>query len=109
MRHYELMVILNGDLDEEAAENLIGRVETFVEGAGGETVKTDFWGRRPLAYEIRNQNAAYYAVFDIEIGADSLEEIERQLRLHDDVIRFKSIRPDVRITKPGRARARTFE
>lgn len=108
MRHYEMMVILSDTLDDEEAASLTERIEASVADARGEVAKTDFWGRRPFAYEINHRSAGYYIVFDIEVTADALSEIERQLRLNDDVVRFKSIRPDVRVTKPGRARARTF-
>lgn len=100
MRHYELMVIFRDTLDDEGAQGLVEWVEGLIAEAGGTVNQTDNWGRRPFAYEIDHRSSGYYVVFDLDLPASERDEIERQLRLHDDVVRFKTIRPDVRIRRP---------
>lgn len=100
MRHYEMMVILRDTLDDEGAQELVGWVEQLIDGAGGTVNQTDFWGRRPFAYEIDHSSSGYYAVIDLELPGEERAEVERQLRIHDDVVRFKTIRPDIRIRRP---------
>lgn len=106
MRHYEMMLIMSGDLDDEAAQALVERVESHVAGSGGRILKTDYWGKRPLAYEIEHRSHGYYAVIDFEMEPEPLVEIERQLKINDSVVRFKTLRPEIRFRKPSRPRVR---
>jgi small subunit ribosomal protein S6 len=104
MRHYEMMVIFRDTLDDEGAQALVERVEGLITGAGGQVNQTDFWGRRPFAYEIDHRTSGYYAVFDFDLPPEARDEIERQLKLNDDVVRLKTIRPEIRIRRPEGAR-----
>lgn len=106
MRRYEMMVILSDQLDDDAARALAGRIESQVESSGGTTHDVDWWGKRQLAYEIDHRNYGHYVVFDMEIGPEALAELERQLKINDDVVRFKTVRPDVRVRKPSPVRVR---
>lgn len=106
MRHYEMMLIMSDDLDDEAVQALVERVESQISGSGGRILKTDYWGKRPLAYEIEHRKHGYYAVIDFEMEPDPLMEIERQLKINDTVVRFKTLRPDIRVRKPSRPRVR---
>ncbi len=106
MRHYEMMLILSDDLDDDGAQALVQRVESQISGSAGQILKTDYWGRRQLAYEIDHRHHAYYAVLDFEIEPEPLIEIERQLKINDNVVRFKTLRPDVRVRKPSTPRVR---
>ncbi len=106
MRHYEMMLILSDTLDDEAARALVEHIESMIRDVSGQLRQTDFWGKRPLAYEINHRNHGYYAVFDMDANAAGIAEIERQLRIHDDVVRFRSIRPEIRVHKPKAPRPR---
>ena len=106
MRHYEMMVILRDDLDEEGAQALIERIQGSITDGGGEIRTVDDWGKRPFAYEIDHRTAGYYAVFDFEVGPEAMTEIERQLKINDNVVRYKAIRPDARVRKPSAVRVR---
>lgn len=106
MRHYEMMVILSDTLDDEGAGELVEWVQELITDGGGTVNQTDFWGRRPFAYEIDHRSSGFYAVFDLDLPPESREEVERQLKIHDDVVRFKTIRPDIRICRPT-AKVRT--
>lgn len=96
MRQYELMVILDPDLDERT---IAPSLETFlgvVRNGGGTVGKVDIWGRRRLAYEIRKKADGIYAVVDLSAEPDVVAELDRQLNLNEAVLRTKVIRPDVR-------------
>ena len=95
MRHYELMVILDPELEERTIAPSLDRFLTVVTKAGG-TVKTEIWGRRRLAYEIKKQVEGIYAIVTIESEPAAVAELDRQLNLNESVLRTKLIRPVVR-------------
>jgi small subunit ribosomal protein S6 len=99
MRSYELMIITRGSLDEAAVTALIERFTTLVANQGGTVERVDHWGKRQFAYEIEHMTEGYYTVIDLQIPADGLNEIERLLRLADDVVRHKVVRPGPRIKR----------
>ncbi len=93
MRAYELMVIINGNLEESAAHSWLGVITKSVTSAGGAVHGTpDWWGKRRLAYPIKKQNDGYYAVFNITAPGGALDEAERAMRIADDVLRHKLLR-----------------
>ncbi len=95
MRHYELMVILDPDLEERTIAPSLDRFLSVVTKAGG-SFKTEVWGRRRLAYEIKKQIEGIYAVIDIQAEPAAVAELDRQLNLNESVLRTKLIRPEVR-------------
>jgi small subunit ribosomal protein S6 len=103
MRPYELMVIVSGALDESAAHSWVSSVTKSVTAVGGTVHGTpDWWGRRRLAYPIKKQNDGYYAIFNLVAPAGAMDEVERTLRLSDDVLRHKLLRlPDYEATRRG--------
>jgi small subunit ribosomal protein S6 len=96
MRTYELMIITHGGLDEATVQGVIERFTKLVADQGGSVEKTDHWGKRQFAYEIGHMREGYYTVIDFEIGTEGLNEVDRQLRLADEVVRHKIVRPAVR-------------
>lgn len=103
MRAYELMVIIDGDVDDEAARQWARQVGTLIEAAGGEVRKTDVWGRRRFAYQINKKWEGFYFVIELlGPGGSALDDVERQLRLADDVVRHKLLRlPDREAARRG--------
>ncbi|MCW2578855.1 MAG: rpsF [Blastococcus sp.] len=93
MRNYELMVILDPELEERTIAPSLERFLTVVTNAGG-TVKTEFWGRRRLAYEIKKQVEGIYAIVTIESEPAAVAELDRQLNLNESVLRTKLMRPE---------------
>ena len=93
MRHYELMVILDPDLEERTIAPSLDRFLTVVTSSGG-TVKTEIGGRRRLAYEINKQAEGIYAIVDIEAEPAAVAELDRQLNLNESVLRTKLMRPE---------------
>lgn len=98
-RTYELMVITHGSLDEQAVQDSIQRITSRVNELGGTVDKVDHWGKRQFAYEIDHMNEGYYTVFDLQMDGSAHDELERQLRIADEVVRFKMIRPDLRVKR----------
>ncbi|MEY2960023.1 MAG: ribosomal protein [Actinomycetota bacterium] len=92
-RAYELMVIIDGDVDDPKAQSYVKMVTEEVVKAGGAIHgKPDWWGKRAFAYPIDKKESGYYLVVECLADGGALDELERQLRLADDVVRHKLIR-----------------
>ncbi|HEV7754627.1 MAG TPA: 30S ribosomal protein S6 [Mycobacteriales bacterium] len=96
MRHYEVMVILDADLEERTVAPSLDTFLNVIRTAGGTVEKVDVWGRRRLAYEIDKKVEGIYAVIDLHSEPDAVVELDRQLNLNESVLRTKVIRPDQR-------------
>ena len=97
MRHYEIMVILDGSLEERTVTpSLDTYLNNVIRSSGGSVEKVDVWGRRRLAYEIGKRSEGIYAVIDLHASPEAVAELDRQLRLNESVLRTKVIRPDAR-------------
>jgi small subunit ribosomal protein S6 len=96
LRHYEVMVILDGALEERTVAPSLDTYLNVIRTSGGSVEKLDVWGRRRLAYEISKKTEGIYAVIDLHATPQAVAELDRQLRLNESVLRTKVIRPDVR-------------
>jgi small subunit ribosomal protein S6 len=96
MRHYELMVILDPDLEERTVAPSLDTFLNVVRQGGGSVDKVDVWGRRRLAYEIDKKVEGIYAVVDMSADPDVVKQLDRQLNLNEAVLRTKLIRPDAK-------------
>ena len=94
MRHYELMVILDPNLDERTVAPSLDTFLNVVRQDGGKVDKIDVWGKRRLAYEIAKHNEGIYAVIDISAEPKTVNELDRQLGLNESVLRTKVLRQD---------------
>lgn len=101
MRRYETLIIFPDTLDDDAAEDAFADVQQLLADEGGELVDSSWWGKRKFAYDINNRSYGYYGVLDYEVTHEGRTEIERRLTLNDDVLRFKTVRPKLRIRKPA--------
>ena len=99
MRRYEMRVILTDLLDEEAATALYEKVKGWLADQDATLVDEAWWGKRELMHEIDKRNHAWYFVLDFEGTADAVDEVERLLKIHDDVVRFKTVRPETRVRR----------
>jgi small subunit ribosomal protein S6 len=95
MRRYELMVILDPDLEERTVAPSLDQFLSVVRGDGGSVERVDVWGRRRLAYEMAHRVEGIYAVIDLVAEPATVRELDRQLNLNEAVLRTKVIRPDV--------------
>jgi small subunit ribosomal protein S6 len=96
MRRYELMVILDPELEERTISPSLEQFLGVVRSGGGTVDKVDIWGRRRLAYEIKKKSEGIYAVVDLHAEPGVVKELDRQLNLNESVLRTKVIRPDMR-------------
>lgn len=103
MRAYELMVILDGDLEEPAAQAWVKTISDGITKAGGSIHgKPDWWGKRQYAYPINKKEYGYYVVINLVAPGGALDELERSFRIADDVVRHKLLRlPDAEAARRG--------
>ncbi len=94
MHEYEMMYILRPELDEEAVGATIAKVSGLVTGNGGEVTKAEPWGRRRLAYPIKQCRDGQYVLMQYKLDPKASTELERSLRLNEEVIRYLVIRMD---------------
>lgn len=94
MRHYEVMVILDPDLDERTVAPSLDTYLNVIRQSGGTVDNVDVWGKRRLAYEINKKSDGIYAVIDLTAEPAAVKELDRQLGLNESVVRTKVIRPD---------------
>ena len=93
MRHYELMVILDPELEERTVAPSLDRFLNVVRQGGGSVENVDIWGRRRLAYEIKKKSEGIYAVVNFTSEPATAKELDRQLGLNESVMRTKLMRP----------------
>lgn len=94
MRRYEMMLILDPDIEERTVAPSLDKYLSVVTTAGGTIDKVDIWGRRRLAYEIAKKSEGIYAVVDFTAEPATAKELDRQLGLNEAVLRTKVLRPD---------------
>ena len=86
MRDYEVMFILDPTLDEEAKNSMIETVKSII-NEDGETGEADVWGNRKLAYQIEKKKEGFYVVLPFKFGTELPKELDRRLRISDNVMR----------------------
>ncbi len=91
MRAYELMIIFKADTDESSIQTFVNRLEKMANDAEGTLEKLDKWGVRRFAYEIDKTREGFYVVLEF-LAPNALNEIDRTLRLADEVVRHKFLR-----------------
>ena len=95
-RQYEVMVILDPELEERTVAPSLDTFLNVVRQDGGTVGKVDVWGRRRLAYDIKKKSEGIYAVLDVDCTPAAVAELDRQLGLNESVLRTKVMRPDIR-------------
>ena len=96
MRRYEMMVILDPQLDERTVAPSLDQFLSVVKTQGGRIEKVDVWGKRRLSYEINKHTEGIYAVLDMSCTPAAVAELDRQLSLSESVLRTKVLRQDTR-------------
>jgi small subunit ribosomal protein S6 len=94
MRAYELMVIIDPDVEERSIDPTLEKFLNVVRNGGGTVDKVDIWGRRRLAYEIQKKTEGIYAVVNFTATPAVASELDRQLSLNETIMRTKIIRPE---------------
>ncbi|HLG01134.1 MAG TPA: 30S ribosomal protein S6 [Acidimicrobiia bacterium] len=95
MRPYEIVMIFDADLDDEAIRASVDRSVEHIRNGGGEPGTVDHWGKRRFAYEMKHRWEGYYVVLSAKAEPTTVEELDRSLSLSDDVLRHRVVRlPD---------------
>ncbi|MCG0238433.1 MAG: 30S ribosomal protein S6 [Firmicutes bacterium] len=94
MRSYEVLMVIRPDLDDEATKAVVEKAKGVITNNGGIIDKEDLWGKRRLAYEIRHFKEGYYAVINYKAQPEVTAELDRVLKITDEVIRFLIVRED---------------
>lgn len=102
-RTYEVVVIIDPKVADEEVGTLTQSLQTVIETQGGTIVKSEDMGRRRLAYEINHRNEGHYWLFEIEGSGQEVAELERRMRVNENVVRYMTIRVDL-----DRRRAKKF-
>ena len=92
MKEYELTYIVRPDMEDEAVATLSARFEQTITSNGGRVIKTDRWGKRRLAYEISGTREGIYVFLRVSAETAAVAELERTLRLNEQVIRHMAVR-----------------
>lgn len=94
MRSYELGFILHPDVEQPDVTQAVERVGQYVKADDGEVTSVDVWGRRALAYPIRKQREGTYVFLQTKINPQALGEVERNLKLDEEILRYLLVRMD---------------
>lgn len=94
MPYYETVFISRQDLTESQVKDLTKAVSKIITDQDGKILKTEQWGLRSFAYKINKARKGHYTLLEMEAAGSALHEMERQMRLHDGVVRYLTIRLD---------------
>ncbi len=92
MNIYENIVILNASLGDEEIETASGKIKDLITNSGGEILKTDVWGRRKLAYEIKKQKKGFYLLLVFKAPSAAIKKLEDYYKVFDPVVKYMVIK-----------------
>lgn len=104
MHQYELMVILDPEIDERTVAPSLDKFLNVIRNDGGTIENVDIWGKRRLAYEINKKSEGIYAVVNFTATAAATQELDRQLKLSEAVMRTKVLRAEAGIAQVAAAK-----
>ena len=96
---YEMTYILNPVLDEEKFSEMVAYVNKLIEDNGGELVEVDEWGVKKLAYDIDKKSTGYYVNLYFNAPAETIAPVERNMRIHDDIMRYLTLKYDAKMKR----------
>ena len=94
MSAYELMYIAKPELDDQAVQQEIDKVGQLIQTNGGQVKKVTPWGKRRLAYSVKDQREGHYVVQEFDLDQAKVQEVERVLRISDTVFRHLLVRQE---------------
>lgn len=94
MAFYELVFIIRQDVSSSDVDKILNDFSNLVKDNDGEVIKTEYWGLRTLAYEINKNNKGHYVFFGLNAKPAVITEVERKMKLSNDIIRFLTIKVD---------------
>lgn len=94
MSKYELALVVNAKVEDEVKEATVERVKEYITRFGGVITNVDDWGKKRLAYEIQKMREGFYYFIQFDAGTDCPAQLESNVRIMDNVIRFLCVRRD---------------
>lgn len=94
MRKYELVLVFSPETSSENQKKLVSQLKTLIEKAKGKIGKSDEWGKRELAYPIKKFSEGVYFLLNLELPADVPVELEKKIKLEEEVIRYLLVRKE---------------
>ncbi|MEG6509707.1 30S ribosomal protein S6 [Methyloligella sp. 2.7D] len=94
MALYEHVFLARQDISGQQVDSLVQDFKKLIEDGGGSIGKTEYWGLKTIAYRIKKNRKAHYTLMNIDAPHEAVAEMERQMRLNSDVLRFMTIRVD---------------
>jgi small subunit ribosomal protein S6 len=94
MAYYEHVFLARQDISSQQAEELVAHFKGILEERGGKVEKVESWGLKSLQYRINKNRKAHFSLMNIDAPADAVQEMERQMRIHEDILRYMTIRVD---------------
>ncbi len=94
MPFYEHVFIARQDISSAQVDGLVEMFTGLIENDGGKIVNTEYWGLKNLAYRIKKNRKGHYVMMNIESPSEAINELERNERLHEDVLRYLTLRVD---------------
>ena len=104
MALYEHLLIARQDISAQQVDALATHLKTIVEGEGGKIEKQEYWGLRGLAYRIKKNRKGHYVLLNINAPAGAVIELERQLKINEDVLRYITVKVDQFDTSSSKTR-----
>ncbi len=101
MSLYEHVFLARQDVSPQQVEQLVEQYKTLIEESGGTVGKVENWGLRTLAYRINKNRKAHYTLMNLSADPAAIAEMERQMRLNEDIMRFMTIRVDEHEEEPS--------
>ncbi len=101
MAFYEHVFLTRQDVSGQRVDELVEQFKGVIAGGGGSIGKTEYWGLKNLSFRISKNRKAHFTLMNIDAPHDALNEMERQMRLSEDVIRFLTVRVDALEEEPS--------
>lgn len=101
MSLYELVFICRQDISQQQVETLTENLTAILTEQGGSIEKTEYWGLRSLAYRVKKNRKGHYSLLNITADHTAISEMERQMSLNDDILRFMTIRVEEHNVEPS--------
>ena len=98
---YEHVFMARQDVTPQQVEAMVDQYRGVIEGNGGKVEKSEMWGVKSLAYRIKKNRKAHFTMFNLDAPPAAVSEMERQMRINEDILRFITVRVDALETEPS--------
>ena len=101
MAFYEHVFLARQDVSGQRVDELVDQYKGVIEAGGGSVGKTEYWGLKSLAFRVNKNRKAHYTLMNIDAPHEAVAEMERQMRINEDVLRFMTVRVDAIDAEPS--------